>query len=146
MNLRDRVWSEVEKNDFIALPGKGDYSGLVFSKPCTPTQGRVRMPVGHAFLQSKDHPCDGLLLFSRSLGRVLQVVNIFYLEGVLILQKSSKILCLCLEGEPGPYPKAALSFLDCSSLVSWRRKPSFDWPKTSLSFPTHSSILVWEIP
>ena len=26
LNLRDRVWGEVE-----ALPGKGDYSGLVFS-------------------------------------------------------------------------------------------------------------------
>ena len=33
--------------------------------------------------------------------------------------KSSKIvLCAPLEAEPGPCPKAALLFLDCSSLVS----------------------------
>ena len=45
--------------------------------------------------------------------------NIFHLLGVLVLQKSSKILlCVSLEVEPGPCPKAALLFLDCSSLVS----------------------------
>ena len=39
--------------------------------------------------------------------------------GALALQKSSKILlCIFLEGEPGFCPKAALLFLDCSSLVS----------------------------
>ena len=66
------------------------------------------------------------IVLNRTTWRVLQVVNIFYLEGVLILQKSPKILlCICLEGEPGPSPKAALSFLDCSSLVLWRRKPFF---------------------
>ena len=45
-----------------------------------------------------------------------QVVNIFHLLEVLVLQKSSKILlCVSLEAEPGPCPKAALLFLDCSS-------------------------------
>ena len=34
------------------------------------------------------------------------------------LQNSSKILFICLKGEPGPCLKAALLFLDCSSLVS----------------------------
>ena len=48
-----------------------------------------------------------------------QVVNIFHLLGVLVLQKSSKILlCIFLEEEPRPCPKATLLFLDCSSLVS----------------------------
>ena len=43
-----------------------------------------------------------------------QVVNIFHLLGVLVLQKSSKILlCLYLEMEPGSFPKAALLFLPC---------------------------------
>ena len=38
--------------------------------------------------------------------------NIFHLLGVLVLQKSSKILfCVSLEVEPGPCPKAALLFL-----------------------------------
>ena len=35
-NLRDRVLSEVEKNSFIALPGKGGHSGLVPSKIVCP--------------------------------------------------------------------------------------------------------------
>ena len=47
-----------------------------------------------------------------------KVVNIFHLLGVLVLQKSSKILLrLSLEVEPGPCPQAALLFLDCFSLV-----------------------------
>ena len=50
---------------------------------------------------------------------MLQVVNIFHLLGVLFLQKNSKILLyVSLEVEPEPCPKAALLFLDCSSLVS----------------------------
>ena len=38
LNLRDRVLGEVliEKNSFIILPGKGDHSGLIPSKPCVP--------------------------------------------------------------------------------------------------------------
>ena len=32
-NLRDRVLSEVEKDSFIALPGKGGHSELMPSKP-----------------------------------------------------------------------------------------------------------------
>ena len=48
-----------------------------------------------------------------------QVVNIFHLLEVLVLQKSSKILlCVSLEAEPGPCPRAALLFLNSSSLVS----------------------------
>ena len=42
-NLRDRVLGEVEKNSFIALPGKGGHSGLMPSKLCVPTwEGLVR--------------------------------------------------------------------------------------------------------
>ena len=33
-NLRDRVLGEVEKNSFIALPGKGGHSGLIPWKLC----------------------------------------------------------------------------------------------------------------
>ena len=31
-NLRDRIWGEVQKNSFIALPGKGGHSGLLPSQ------------------------------------------------------------------------------------------------------------------
>lgn len=48
-----------------------------------------------------------------------QVVNILHLLGVLVLQKVSRtLLCVFLEGEPDPCPKAALLFLEGSSLVS----------------------------
>lgn len=35
---RDLILGEVliEKNSFISLPGKGDHSGLIPSKPCVP--------------------------------------------------------------------------------------------------------------
>ena len=47
------------------------------------------------------------------------LINIFHLLRGLILQNNSKILLsVVLEGEPGPYPKAALLSLDGSSLVS----------------------------
>ena len=38
-NLRNRVSGEVEKNSFIALPGKGGHSGLVPSKNCVSQPG-----------------------------------------------------------------------------------------------------------
>ena len=37
LNLRDRVLGEVEKDSFIALPGKGGHVGLMPWKPCVPT-------------------------------------------------------------------------------------------------------------
>ena len=41
LNLADRVCGEVEKNSFIALPGKGGHSGLMPSKLCVPPWGGV---------------------------------------------------------------------------------------------------------
>ena len=38
LNRGDRVLGEVEKNSFIALPGKGGYGGLMTQKLCVPTQ------------------------------------------------------------------------------------------------------------
>ena len=38
-NLRDRVLSEVEKNSFIALPGKWGHSGLLPQKTMCPNLG-----------------------------------------------------------------------------------------------------------
>ena len=39
LNLGDRVCGVVEKNSFIALPGKGRHRGLMPSKLCVPTWG-----------------------------------------------------------------------------------------------------------
>ena len=38
-NLGDRVWGEVEKNSFIALPGKGQQRGLLPLKTVCPNLG-----------------------------------------------------------------------------------------------------------
>ena len=42
-NLGDRVWDEmlIEKNSFMALPGKGRDNGLVPLKNCTSQPGRI---------------------------------------------------------------------------------------------------------
>ena len=37
-NLRDRVLGEVEKNSFIALPGKGGHGGFMPLQNCVPSQ------------------------------------------------------------------------------------------------------------
>ena len=53
-----------------------------------------------------------IVTFSLEWRMLYQVVNIFHLLGVLVLQKSSEILlCVSLEAEPGSCPKAALMFL-----------------------------------
>ena len=39
LNLGDRVWGEVEKNSFIALPGKRGHSGLLPQKTMCPNPG-----------------------------------------------------------------------------------------------------------
>ena len=39
LNLRDRVLCKVEKNNFIALPGKGGHSGLLLLKTVCPNPG-----------------------------------------------------------------------------------------------------------
>ena len=42
LNLRDRVWGEVEKESIIALPGKGGQSRPMPSKPCVSPWGRKK--------------------------------------------------------------------------------------------------------
>ena len=36
-NIEDRVWGKVEKNSFIALPGKGGHSALIPLKTVSPS-------------------------------------------------------------------------------------------------------------
>ena len=128
LNLRDRVLGEIEKNSFIALPGKGGCSVLLLSKRCV----RIGEDLVRSFIvMVQGQGCDkvqGLPSFNPASGGLLMsfefiklwpsLLNIFHLVGVLVLQKNLKILlCVSLEVEPGPYPKAALLFLYCSSLV-----------------------------
>ena len=64
--------------------------------------------------------------FNLALGGLLWNEECYHLPfvGGFCSIKSSKILfCVSLEVEPGPYPKAALLFLGCSSLIS--PSPSF---------------------
>ena len=44
--LRDRVWGEVDKNNFIALPGKGGHSRLMSSTTCPNLEWEVRSSIG----------------------------------------------------------------------------------------------------
>lgn len=39
LNRGNRVWGEVEKNSFVALPGPGSHSRLVLSKLCPSWRG-----------------------------------------------------------------------------------------------------------
>ena len=39
LNIGDRVWGEVNKNGFIALPGEGARSRLMPSELCVPQPG-----------------------------------------------------------------------------------------------------------
>ena len=41
LNLGDKVLGEIEKNSFVALPGKRGHSRLLPSKLCVPTQGNL---------------------------------------------------------------------------------------------------------
>ena len=74
------------------------------------------------------------VIFSLEWRMLHQVVNIFQLLGVLVLQKSSKILlCVSLEVEPGPCPKAALLFFGCYTCCLCI--PSLPWLATVWTCP-----------
>ena len=115
-------------NSFVALPGKGDHSGLIPSRLHAPTwrgneefysNGSKRVSswiffwlVDGDIIWNQPHQPSG----SNKSGIYL-LVNRRQLAsptwgGLQYLQISSKILfCVSLEGEPGPCPKASLLFL-----------------------------------
>ena len=39
LTLRSRVWGKIERNSFIAFPGKGSHSGLMPSRLCPHREG-----------------------------------------------------------------------------------------------------------
>ena len=136
----NKIWRQEfgwrRKHIFIALLGKGGHSGLMHSKLCALLQGVVRSI--HVFKEQSMISLWTLFWFVGGEGRGSQDYqpsgynwpDVFVLVGSMkltsptwwefqYLQDSSKILfCVSLEAESGPCPKAALLFLDCSSLVS----------------------------
>ena len=131
--------SKKKKNSFIALPGKGGQRGLMSSKLCVSTQrdlvsSFIAMVQGWSCRKESEGARSGLIWSSNELLRFSRlsncdllsgmkiassVVNIFHLSGVLVLQKSTKMLLyVSLEEELGPCPKTALMFPGCSFFVS----------------------------
>ena len=128
LNLGDRVLGEVEKNSFIAWWPQG---ANALKTVCPHLEGVVRSFI--AMVQrGRNQLLDILLIGWGSTSSTFwfqlvwdlhacgqQTVNFSHLVGFQYLQNISKILfCVSLEGEAGPCPKAALLFLDCSSIVS----------------------------
>ena len=145
LNLRDRVWVKWKRVALLLCQAKGPQQ-LMPSKLCVPTWGfceesysqgvglliRIMVPAGPAFLKSTDHLASGgfmmdfcdsgscrTVTFIMEWRMLHQVVTIFHMVRVLVLQKSSKILLyVSLGAEPGSCPKTALFLLECSSLFS----------------------------
>ena len=139
-NLRDRVLGEVEKNSFIALPGKGGHSGLLSRKTVCPNLGGL----GEEFYSNSSRVgllirlgcVQGLYFFNLITGNLLmsfpvsfnlassgllwneECWHLPFVEGFSSIKSLKILLCVSLEAEPGPCPKSALLFLGCSSLVS----------------------------
>ena len=142
LNLGDRVLGEVKKNSFIALPGKGVHSWLMPSKLCVPTwRGSEEFSSNGSkrAWSARGHSSDGLvvrwveasitsLLVPTGLGSTClwapyRTFSTWW--EFQYLQNSSKVsLCVSLEGEPGPWPKAELLFLLTFPLLSRHLLPS----------------------
>ena len=137
-NLRDRALGEVEKNSFIALPGKGGHSRLLPSKTMCPNPGefgeefygngsRVGMLIRsrcvqglHSFNLISGNLLDELLWFLLSDLRCsspgMKDADILHFLDFNSIKGLKTWLCVSLEGEPGPCPKAVLLFLGFPSL------------------------------
>ena len=119
----------MEKNSFIALPGEGGHNRLQPSKLCILTwrgsekfysngSKRVLSVCGHSsgwlVVRQVGVSIIGFLVWT-GLGSTswwATYFNFSHLGGFQHLQSSSKILlCVSLEGEPEPCPKAAILFL-----------------------------------
>ena len=134
LNLGDRVLGEVEKNSFCALPGKEGHSGLTSSKLCPDPRRVVRSftvmfqkgmisswtffwLAGGEVSGSPHQPgsgWSGAYVFVSSMQLTFPTWC-----GFQYLTKSSRmLLCIPLEREPGPCPRAAPFFLNFLSLSS----------------------------
>ena len=134
--LGDGVLGEVEKNSIISLPKGATVryrSQNCVSPPGGSSEELYSIGVIKTVWSAPEHSSDWLvvsqvgvsilnLLLTASLGSVCcgqHIVNFSTGWRFQHLPNSSKtVLCVAPEGEPGPCPKAALLFLNCSSLVS----------------------------
>ena len=121
-NLRDRVLGEVEKNSFIALPGKGGHSRLLSSKTMCPHLGgldeefysnssRVEVLIR---LGCVNYLCSPLIW--SQVGFLLNFsgmknVEIFHLLGFNSRKSLKTLLCVSLEGSQDPAPRLHYFFL-----------------------------------
>ena len=137
LNLRDKVSGSLGKDSFIALPSKGDYSGLMPSKLCLNLEALVRSFI----VMVQRGGCDQLMDNSSDwlVGRKLGVstinlpvpmrlrssacghtVNCSYLVGLSVYTKQLKnnFSVYPLRGKQDPAPQGSLLFLDCSFLIT----------------------------
>ena len=131
LNLEDRVLGEGEKNCF-ALPSKGGQSGLMPSKLCVPTwggqwgveEGVISSWTFFWLIGGEVNGSQQPQPFGSNRSGIYVLVGSTQLTsptwwGFQDLQNSSKILlCISVDGEPGPCPKAALLFLLTVPLLS----------------------------
>ena len=141
LNLGDRVLGvlgEVEKDSFITLPGKGGTAGSCLEKLCPNLEKIVS-----SFIVMVQGGCDQLvdilLMGGGEVNRcqyhepsgyswsgvhmLVGSIPSLTWRGFQYLQSSSEILlCVSIDGEPGPCPKAALLFL--LTVSPWSRFPS----------------------
>ena len=133
INLWDRVWGEVEKNSFIALPGSGSHSRLTPPKRCPSLEWVVSFVMvqrgGHDKLMdilligwwwesgSQQHQSSG---FNQSgVYCWWAAYSSFLLPcGSLCVWKVAQIYCSVCPLSGNSALKAALLFLGCSSLIS----------------------------
>ena len=107
---------------------------------------RIRVHAGHAFLQCTDHLASCGLMRGFCGSQVIKLRLFLCIEecfikqltspiwlGFQFQQKNSKILLyISVEEEPGPCPKIALLFLNCSSFFSY---PFLSLISNSLNMP-----------
>ena len=120
-NSETAFWAKEKKqktkNSFTALPGKGGHSWLMPERLCPPL-GDIRtrfysLGVGNRVTEKDQGRWKLSFLCTVGQGLVLG-------SSSLIFCRRTQRYCLCvfLEEEAGPCPKAALLFLNCSSQVS----------------------------
>ena len=127
LNLGDRVLGEAEKNRFFALPGKEGHSGLTSSKLCPDPKRVVRSftvmfqkamislwtffwlaggEIGGSQHQPSGSDWSGAYVLVSS----MQLTFPTWCRFSYLTNSSKILLCISLEREPGPCPRAAPFF------------------------------------
>ena len=107
--FEDRVLSEVEKNSFIALPGRGGHGSFMPSKLCLYSQWAVRSFTEKRISSGHKHSSDWLVVDWESASSTIcfqpvwalcacgqHVVNFSHLVGVSVSAKQLKDVVVCI--------------------------------------------------